>query len=254
MTSEYVGESSRWPLMLRAEIRGAATGLQDAQQRLGARAGSLLPLVALAANAAHADPALVVAHGLSPDVDQPAEWIAYEWPPASEYVPPHSRTIEPNLVGALLEGGDRFPSAGYHGRAVGLYREALKHWTPETELLAGEYLWMATEALSRGVVEAEATQRAITPQNLAQLHGVSGPPALYARAREQTIFKGDAAIVSTLQQASDGFEHGYRDLDAVREMLHPILLEVTKRVRQALIEVLALDPEHEKALLAPRVR
>jgi hypothetical protein len=126
VTSEYVGGSSRWPLMLRAEIRGAAPDLEDAQQRLGARAGSPFPLVALAANAAHADPALVVAHGLSPNVDQPAEWIAYEWPPASEHVPPHSRMIDPNLVGALLERGDRFPSAGYHGRAVGLYREALK--------------------------------------------------------------------------------------------------------------------------------
>jgi hypothetical protein len=80
--------------------------------------------------------------------------------------------------------------------------------------------------------------------------GYPDRPALYARAREQTIFNGDAAIVATLQQASDGFEHGYLDLGAVREMLKPILLEVAQRVRHALIKVLALDSDHEKALVA----
>ncbi len=93
-----MGDTTGYPFMLRAEIPGPATGLDDAQRRLGDRAGSLFPLVALAANAAHADPGLVVAHASRPAVDRPAEWIAYEWPPASEHVPPHSRTIDPNLV------------------------------------------------------------------------------------------------------------------------------------------------------------
>ena len=170
--------------------------------------------------------------------------------PAPDHFPPDARIIDPKLVGALLEAAGRYPSAGYHGRAVGLYREALKYWTPETTLLAAEYLWMATESLSRGIVEADAARQSMTPKNLAQLKKVAGPDALYAAAREQTVFRGDLDALNALQEASDGFEHGYMDLPEIRALAEPILDRAAGHLRSGLITVLGLSAVHETALLA----
>lgn len=110
-------------------------------------------------------------------------------------------------VGALLEAANRYRSGGYHARAVGLYREAL---TPESTLLAAEYLWMATEALSRGIVEAEAAQRNMTPGNLAQLRKVAGPRTLYRLAREEVVFTEDAEASTPSARRARGSSTGSR--------------------------------------------
>jgi hypothetical protein len=185
-----------------------------------------------------------------PSEPSPAEWIAYEWPAPNTYFPPQSRTVPANHVGALLEAADRYPSAGYHGRAVGLYREALNYWTPESTLLAAEYLWMATEALSRGIVEAEAAQRKITPGNLAQLRKVAGPPILYKLAREE-MFADDAEALDALSKSSEGFEHGYMPIPNVRALAEPVLERAARKVRRALISVLDLDATVAGELLDP---
>jgi hypothetical protein len=249
--SEQAGGEDGWPVALRGEARGSATDIDDAQRRLSEIVAGLLPLVALAANAAHADPALVVAHGSAPGESSPADWIGYEWPAPSTHFPPQARTVPANRVGALLEAADRYRSGGYHARAVGLYREALKYWTPESTLLAAEYLWMATEALSRGIVEAEAAQRNMTPGNLAQLRKVAGPPTLYRLAREEVVFAEDADALDALGKASEGFEHGYMPIPDVRALAEPILERAARKVRHALISVLDMPAADVTALLDP---
>lgn len=251
VTSEHVGGESGWPVALRGETRGTATDIDDAQRRLSEVVSGLLPLVALATNAAHADPDLVVAHGTAPSKSAPAEWIGYEWPAPSTYFPPQARTVPANRVGVLLEAADRYPSAGYHGRAAGLYREALKYWTPESTLLAGEYLWMATEALSRGIVEADAAGQSITPNNLAKLRKVASPSILYKQAREQVIFDEDQEALDALSKASEGFEHGYMPIPEVRALTEPILERAARKVRHALISVLDMPGADTTALLSP---
>lgn len=250
VVSEYVGGEDGWPLSLRGEIRGPASDLDDAQHRLSESIGALFPLVTLAANAAHVDPGIVVVHGLTPTESSPADWISYAWPPADSHFPPQARTVEARLVGSLLEAADRYPSDGYHARATAIYREALKYWAPESTLLAAEYLWMATEALSRGIVEAEATKAKITPSNLSQLRKVGSVQALYKRTREEVIFNEDAEALHALEEASDGFEHGYKTIPEVRALAEPVLLRAAHKVRHALISVLDMPEQDKAALLA----
>jgi hypothetical protein len=159
--------------------------------------------------------------------------------------------VPADRVGTLLEAADRYPSAGYHARAIGLYREALKYWTPESTLLAGEYLWMATEALSRGIVEADAAGQNITPSNLAKLRRVASPSILYRQAREQIIFDEDQEALDALSKASEGFEHGYMPIPDVRALAGPILERAVRNVRHALISVLDMPEADTTALLSP---
>ncbi len=129
----------------------------------------------------------------------------------------------------------------------------MKYWTPETELLAGKYLWMAADALSRSLVEADAAQRGMTPQNLARLHRVPGPPALYARAREKNHLQRGCRHGRHPAGGQHGFEHAYTDPAAVTQMLQPIIGDVAKCVRHALVKSLSLGRRYEEALLSPEL-
>ena len=249
VATEFTGPdpSRLWPVSLQATVRGSAANLTEAQHRFSGLGGSMFGLISLAANAAHSDPGIVVAHSASTSAADPGEWIGYESTPATAHFPPSVKTIRAELVGRLLEAGGNYPSAGYHGRATGLYCEVLKHWKPETTLLAAEYLWLATEALSRGIVEAEAARKGMTPNNLARKGKVD---ALYARAREE-MFAGDEAALKALEEASNGFEHSFMPLPEVRALTEPFLAPAARRVRHALISVVGLSPDDEAALLAP---
>jgi hypothetical protein len=119
VVSEYEGGENGWPVNLRGELRGLASSLDDAQLRFKEPLGRVLPLVALAANAGVGDPQMLVAHALTPN-DGRDEWIGYEWRERSGGWPPAARLVEPELVGALLEAADAWPSGGYWGRAAGL--------------------------------------------------------------------------------------------------------------------------------------
>jgi hypothetical protein len=127
----------------------------------------------------------------------------------------------------------------------------LKYWTPESTLLAGEYLWMATEALSRGIVEADAAAQNITPSNLAKLRDVASPSILYKQVREQVIFDEDKQALDALSKASEGFEHGYMPIPDVRALADPILEIAARNVRHALISVLGMSEADTTALLDP---
>jgi hypothetical protein len=61
-------------------------------------------------------------------------------------------------------------AVGHHGqselllRAMESYRRALMYWVPESRLLAGEFLFIAAETLSRFLIESGAAERGISPR------------------------------------------------------------------------------------------
>jgi hypothetical protein len=242
---------------LRGEMRGPATDLNDAYRRMPMRIGGAFGWLLLVANATIGDEVLVVAHGLQPRGDA-VNLIAYETPSLTGQLPLRTRTVDPDLVVAVMQGGDRYAAVSseagaYYSRAVGRYRDALKYWTYETGLLAGEFLWLSAEVLSRALVEAEAASKRMTPKNLAQSKKVNGPDQLYRRARKQTIFLGEEDALEALEAASHGFEHGYGELDSVRQQSGPILRRAARCVRRALIKALNLPAAVEAAILDPSI-
>jgi hypothetical protein len=112
---------------------------------------------------------------------------------------------------------------------------------------------MSAEALSRGIVEAEAAMSNMTPRNLAKQRKVASARVLYKLAREEAIFASDPHALSALENASDGFEHGYMPLPEVRSLAEPVLERAARHVRRALISVLQIVEDVASQLLKPEL-
>ncbi len=92
LQSKYTGggDGRAYPVTIHGEIRGPGESLAEAEPRLAQAIGNTLPLIALASNAAVADPLAVAAHGL--DLTEPQPFVGYRTPSASEWFPARGTT------------------------------------------------------------------------------------------------------------------------------------------------------------------
>jgi hypothetical protein len=250
VVSEYTGGKNgrAYPVTLAGEIQGEAESLQDAQLRLGGALANALPVFALAANAAVADPLPIGAYGLDLTDPQPLMW--YCTPPADSWFPPGEKRIVPDLVLALMTAVGHHPQTELLHRAIESYRRALQYWVPEQKLLAGEFLFIAVETLSRCLVETRAAEKGMTPKNLARLNGLSSPNELRTQFMLEDIFNKDQEAVDAMSEASNGFEHGYMKVEDVRASMEPVLDRTMGHVRRALITLAGVDNSTSKELLS----
>ena len=249
LQSEYTGgESGRaYAVTLYAEIFGEAASMEAAQLRLSALIGSALPVVAVAANAAIDNPLAVAVFGL--DLTEPQELIWYSAPHASEFFPPGLRKINPKATLDLITAIGHHSQTDLLQRATESYRNALSNWFPERLLMAGEFLFIAAETLSRFLIESRAADRGITPTNLARLEGARSKDALRTTYLQDEIFAGDSGALEAMHAASNGFEHGYMALQDVRGLIEPVLERSMNLVRRSLIEAAGAGTEAEAILL-----
>jgi hypothetical protein len=248
--SEYTGGASAhaYPVTIHGEIRGGGQSIDEAQVRLGSAMASVFPMMAVAANAAVADPFPIVAYGTDLTDIQP--FLGYRNAKASEWFPPGLRLMDRDATLAFAMALLQLPSNGLLRRAIEFYARALGYWTPEQKLLAGEFLFIAAETLSRCIVEQRAAAKGITPNNLAQLHKVKYS-VLFSRVLSEDVFAGDAPALDAMKLASDGFKHGFLAADQVRQLIEPVLERSMGNVRRAIVMTLALGAELEARLLAP---
>jgi hypothetical protein len=115
--------------------------------------------------------------------------------------------------------------------------------------MAGEFLYIAAETLSRFLLEARAAERGITPTNLARLKSASSKDALRERYLRDEIFAGDRGALQAMHAASNGFEHGYMAVQDIRGLMEPVLERSMNLVRRSLIEAAGAGSEAEEILL-----
>jgi len=90
----------------------------------------------------------------------------------------------------------------------------------------------------------------MTPKNLARLMKVADQDALRRQYLADEIFAGDAEAFTAMNNASNGFEHGYMALDEVRGLLAPVLERSMGHVCAALIAASGVASETQARLLA----
>jgi hypothetical protein len=235
LQSEYTGgdDGRAYPVTIHGEIRGNASSLEEAQTRLSGAIGNTLPLVALASNAAIADPLAVAVYGLELSTPQP--FMGYRTPSPADWFPPGKRRIDAEATLALMSAVGQHPQSDLLHRAIESYRRALGHWFPEEQLLAGEFLFICAETLSRFAIESRAAARGITPKNLVRLDGSGTETKFRWRYLNDEVFAGDTAALDALKEASDGFEHGYMAFEDARKRQEPVLERAFACMRRALI-------------------
>jgi hypothetical protein len=251
LQSEYTGgeDGRAYPVTIHGEIRGEAQSIEEAQAKLSSMIGNVFPLIALAANAAVADPLAICAHGV--DLAAGAQpFIGYRTPRANSWFPSGRRKIDSEATEALAIAVGHHPHGDLLHRSIESYRRAVGHWFPEEQLLAGEYLFIAAEALSRFLIESRAAEQGITPKNLVRLSDAANSDQLRWRYLHDDVFDGDTAAVEALKAASDGFEHGYMTFDEIRRHQQPVLERAFRHVRRALIVATQLPEPYAERLLA----
>lgn len=95
LQSEYTGgdDGRARPVTMHGEIRGEAPSLDEAEQRLGGALANTLPVIAVGANAAIADPLAVAAQGI--DLTEPQPFVGYRTPGADDWAPVSNRGSMP---------------------------------------------------------------------------------------------------------------------------------------------------------------
>jgi hypothetical protein len=251
LQSEYTGgeHGNAYPVTIHAEIRGEAESLEDAEPWLASLIGETLAPLSLAGNAAIADPLAVATYGV--DLSRPQPFRGYRTPEPEEFFPPGGRRFDVAATHDLLAAVGSHPETEILRRAVEAYRHALGYWTPEARLLAGEFLYIASETLSRFLVESRARDGGMTPKNLARSNGLAGPDKLRSQFMDE-IFSGHNDVRESLEKASNGFEHGYMASGNVVDLVDPVLEPAFGLVRAALIEHCGVNHEVRDVLLSDR--
>jgi hypothetical protein len=247
--SEYTGgaDGRAYPVTLFGEIRGPGDSRDGAQAHLAATIGNALPTIALAANAAIDDPLAVGVFGL--DLSEPQEFLWYATPRPEVWFPPGARKIDPHATLALMTAVGHHAETELLQRAIESYRRALSNWVPERRLMAGEFLFIAAETLSRCLVKTRSSEKGITAKNLARLMGASDQDALRRTYLCDEIFAGDDDALAAMEAASNGFEHGYMTTEQVRGLIDSVLERSMTAVRRALISTSAVEASAERRTL-----
>jgi hypothetical protein len=249
LLSEYTGgeDGRTYPVTIFGEIRGEYPSIEEAEARLANSIGNTLPILSLAANAGIADPLPVAIYGI--DLAEPQPFLGYSTPRATEWFPPGGRRIDVDATYALMAAVGQHPQTDLLHRAIESYRRAVGHWVPEQHVMAGEFLFIAAETLSRFLIETRAAQRSMTSKNLARLLGAGSEKQVRADILRNEIFDGDNEALEAVQQASNGFEHGFMSVDEVRGLLDSVLERSMRHVRRALITASGVSASAREKLL-----
>lgn len=245
------------PRELVVDVRGNASSLEEAIVKFSTIARLFVTFAGFVANV---------------DVGSPDVHIAYDDTPNSSSRP-FLETFIPDEIGLVGEGRilrkdllvsacmaflDAKHDSARISRALRQYELALRHWYLGGEWLALSHLYMAVEALTKAVIRKESRDRGISEEELAESLGVitNDPdrprwvPALGEQVRAQLIFAGDRDTFKAAKDASDGLEHGYLELDEVAANALRCADKTFEYVRRTIIDLLDLQSEVARDLMA----
>jgi len=223
------------------EAIGSATSIETAIEQFSRSALAFVPLVSLAANAAIEDCELELAFDSTPGVSERDYFQSHI--PREGSVPRQGRRVEPQATVKLFEAVQRSQHRERLLRAINQYWLALHEWRLGYESMAVVHLWMAAEALTKAVVRSELERRGFsTESELAAGLGID-LKKLDSTVRRELIFDGDRECYDDGKVASDGLEHGYLAFDEIRNRSAAIRSRMATLVRNAIFDLVALDPE-----------
>ena len=231
------------PGQLWIEIRGKVHTLAEALEPFANSALTILPILSLSANASIGEPDIELGFDNTANITERDYFQSYI--PPERDIPHPGRGIDVPDTLTLLEAIGAHPHSERLLRGANQYRLALQSWRLGKETLSLAHLWMAAEAITKAKVRVECETRGITEPDLATELGIEreqySGKRLEQAVRKKLLLKGDNEVYSKAKEASDGFEHGYLNYGAVRELSRDVRLRMAEYVRIAILEMCELD-------------
>ncbi len=240
------------PRGLLIEVRGESEGsLEEVVDQLLDIGGQLLPLLTLAGNAFIGDVHLDVAYEVTPSVNR-RPWIQ-RYVGHTEPSPTTTRPISHRELGPLIEAANIYPDRDRWGRAVANYREALRHWRSGDALMAVEHLQIAAETMTplctaRVVKASGKTREAYAAELGFDASRGNLESFLASQVRLKEIYDGDNALRRDVENASNGFEHGFKNFGEAKALAEDSRDRAARLIRAALLREVGLDAPAVQAL------
>ena len=156
------------------------------------------------------------------------------------------RFIDPGVTRQLIQGCVGSPDYERVQRAARQYRAAIGYLRPGGETLVLAHLFMGVEAITNVVLTWALHEKACDEEMLARDWGVPwdehGRRNLLAVARRRLVFQGDDDTHRNAKLASDGFEHGFKDLQKVQRLAERVHLKTALYLREAILRSCSLKP------------
>ena len=246
-------EGQRVPRELVAEVRCEAPSLLKALESSAQSVIATTQVMSFIANAHVGFPEIDVAFDATPGVED-RDFFQRRLVPSpnlGELVP--GRYIDAATAGpvhaalAAHRDGSRLLAAISH------YSHALSWWRPGNETLALAHLWMGVENLTGAVIRQRLATHGSTEADLMDDLQVSEKRDLRPAVRQHLVFRGDKEAYLAAKNASDGFEHGFMNLVAVRRLAQQVHVTVATYLREAVFELLdGLSDDIRSTLLGPQ--
>jgi hypothetical protein len=230
---------------LLVEVRVQAQSLEAAvNEGLQAAHSQLLGLT-VAANAFVANPVLVAAYEIDPGAAE-REWIQRYQPPEHP-IPPNTREITSAAAGEFMRAAEYHTHRSRFGRVLAFYREALRYAEKDSALLAVEYQHITAETLTPVLRDVLQDEMRLSNEQLHAHFGVDiaapdAKRALLSRIRLQEIYGGDSDLRRQVERVSNGFEHGFEDLKAAKDVAEDVVGNAGRLVRNAILRAARLPP------------
>lgn len=253
-TPYTIVEGASIPGLLTIEVEGQAEAMGLAMRSFIEAALDVAAVLAVAANATVDAPQLERAYDITPGAAERGFYKNFRL----HFSERERRVREAPTAQttALLKVLSQHADSGRLLRSARQYRLALTYWEPGLETLALAHLWMGVEALVDVALRQELSSRQITEETLASdwaLTEVERSARLHSNlvshARRRIIFQGDDATHAKARNASDGFEHGFRDLPEVDALSSEVKTLTAKYLRQATLRLALGTTDSLNALL-----
>jgi hypothetical protein len=242
---QEIGLPNRLPQDLVFEIHCSGRDLDDAVAVASGLATNLAPLISFVVNAFIDVPRAHLAYEASPDRASRRFWQADVQLGIPTFTP--AAVLQADLLVPFLRA--IFTSAEYArlGAAISQYHAALRDWTTAGQPLALMHLYPALEALAGATERAERTRLSLASKEAhaehrgLDLNDPNWTNILLGRVRRDVICKGDHVTYSTARKASDGLEHGFKDMPSIRADAQQVTRKLFEYVRGGVLDLLNLD-------------
>jgi len=236
------------------EVTGSAADLHAAVAAFVGTAAEISSIVAVCVNATMGQLEVEIVFDATPANAEHEYFQSFV--PESPTIPVPGRRIDVEAVGAVLGFLASHEERPRITRAIAQYAEALSSWRLGREISCIAHLYMGVEALTKAALRQHSKKTGKSEGQLAidwQIDGVERRryrERLNGEARRRLIFGNDEECYQKAKEASDAFEHGYRDYGAIREPAKEILIRTAAYLRHAIFDTLGLEEALRIRILA----
>jgi hypothetical protein len=245
------------PADLWVEVRGKAASLDEAVRRHAPLARGAASVLAFTANAAVEPMEVELAYDATAGRTE-REYLQV-FVRDSSPIPRGGRVVPTNRLQPCFDAILALGQTPRLQRTLFQYDLALRNWQLGSEYQSLDHLWIAAENIVELLLDRRVGSN--DRKEFARALGITvdrkrpGDPkprwkqALTSWALLQLAFEGDRGAYDAAREATNGYEHGYVDLNDVQRQAVEATPVVFSHVRRSIADVLALTGEYRDWLL-----